>query len=326
MPLVDAFNRVVEYLRVSVTDQCNLRCVYCRPEKINNLTSILTSKQLGRLVAAFARCGVARVRITGGEPLVRRDLLGVIEQIKSIETIDDLSLSTNGVLLKRYAKPLFQAGVQRINVSLDTLNPERYKRLSGGGRLEKVLCGLHEARAVGFSPIKINMLVMRNVNLDEILPMVEYCVENGFLLRFIETMPIGDPGFQASRYYVDLEQIKRQLLSHYNFIPELNPGGGPARCYRLEGTDSSVGFITPISRHFCASCNRVRIAANGDLYLCLGSNHRVHLGKALESGVSDRELDGLLQAAIQQKPEKHSLCVTGDGQGVVNRLMSLTGG
>jgi cyclic pyranopterin phosphate synthase len=323
--LIDPFNRTIEYIRLSVTDKCNLRCFYCLPKHFSDFESPehwLSFDEIERVIGAFAELGVARVRITGGEPLVRKDLSVLARRLSSLDGIDDLSLSTNAVLLDKHARALRDGGVTRINVSLDTLKPERFADITGG-KLQPVLDGLIAARDAGFAPIKINMVAMKGINDDEFEDMVEFCLQHGFTLRFIETMPIGDTGVNAGRHYLSLKDVKKNLAEKYDLIPGLMPGGGPARYVRVRDTDMRIGFITPISQHFCETCNRVRLSVDGTLYLCLGQEHKYELRPLLRQGVSDDGLKNAIIEAIAIKPEKHEFR---DKPGQVVRFMSMTGG
>jgi len=323
--LTDPFNRTIEYVRLSVTDKCNLRCFYCLPKHFSDFEQPghwLNFDEIERVIAAFAELGVARVRITGGEPLVRKDLPVLARRLSALDGIDDLSLSTNAVLLDKHAQALRDGGVTRINVSLDTLKPGRFEQITGG-RLQPVLDGLIAASDAGFTPIKINMVAMKGINDDEFEDMVEFCLENGFTLRFIETMPVGDTGVDASRHYLSLKDVKKNLAEKYDLIPGLMPGGGPARYSQIRDTNLRIGFITPISQHFCETCNRVRLAVDGTLYLCLGQDHKYELRPLLRQRVSDDGLKNAIIEAIAIKPEKHEFR---DKPGQIVRFMSMTGG
>jgi GTP 3',8-cyclase len=323
--LLDPFGRSIDYLRLSVTDKCNLRCFYCLPEGFRGFEEPerwLRFDEVERVIGAFAELGVSRVRLTGGEPLVRRDLPQLAANLAALPGLDDLSLSTNATLLSRHAVALREAGVSRINVSLDTLLPERFAEITGG-RLEPVLEGLMAAKAAGFAPIKINMLALKDLNEDEFEDMVEFCLEHDFTLRFIETMPMGTPGRNASQHYMDLNTVKQHLAQRFELIPGVMPGGGPARYVQVKGTDLRIGFITPMSQHFCETCNRVRLAVDGTLYLCLGQEHKYELRPLLRSGISDAGLQEAIYEAIALKPERHEF---NENPGQIVRFMSMTGG
>lgn len=326
MPLTDSFGRQIEYLRLSVTDRCNLRCFYCLPKGFQDFEEPeqwLAFDEIERLVGVFVSLGVSRVRLTGGEPLLRRRLPQLARRLASLPGIQDLSLSTNATPLARHADALRRAGVTRINVGLDTLKPERFAAISGGDAFDRVIEGLMAAKVAGFSPIKINMVAMRGVNDDEFDDMVEFCLEHGFALRFVETMPVGSPGRAASEHYLDLQEVRRRLSEKYDLIPGVMPGGGPARYSQVRGTDICIGFITPLSQHFCAQCNRVRLSADGTLYLCLGQEHKLELRPLLRAGASDAELRQAIVAALTLKPERHEFR---EQPMKIARFMSMTGG
>ena len=323
--LTDPFGRQIDYIRLSVTDRCDLRCYYCMPEGHKDFEAPehwLSFEEIERVIAAFGRLGVQRVRITGGEPLVRRGLPELSTRLAGLPGIKDLSLSTNAVQLERYSQALHDAGVRRLNVSLDTLRPERFKAITQG-KLEKVINGLMAAKASGFSPIKINMVVMRGVNDDELVEMVEFCRQHGFTLRFIETMPMGDTGRNAAEQYMPMEEVQAILQEHYPLVPGVMPGGGPARYMQIAGEALKIGFITPMSQHFCETCNRVRLSVDGTLYMCLGQAHNFALRPLLRDGISDSELEAAIIQAIALKPERHEFKEKPEQ---VLRFMSMTGG
>ncbi len=325
--LVDPFGRTIEYLRISVTDRCDLRCTYCMPQGFRDFDSPeewLTVEELERVVAAFGRLGTKRIRLTGGEPLVRKELLDITSRLGVLPGIEDLSLSTNAVRLARFAEPLRASGVSRLNVSLDTLRADRFKATTGGGRIDKVIDGLMAAKAAGFGPIKINTVAQKGVNDDEVTDLVDFCIEHGFTLRFIETMPVGSTGRDAGEdHYLDLGELRNQLEQQYEMLPATMPGGGPARYAQVAGTDLKIGFITPISKHFCETCNRVRLGADGTLHLCLGDEANYELRPLLRAGISDAELEEHIHRAIAIKPLKHEFR---DNPEKVVRFMSMTGG
>ena len=323
--LLDPFGRQVEYVRLSVTDKCNLRCFYCLPEGFRDFEepdNWLRFDEIERVIGAFAELGVNRVRLTGGEPLVRKQLPLLAARLAALPGVDDLSLSTNATLLVRHADSLKKAGIARINASLDSLCPERFREITGG-QLEPVLAGLMAAKAAGFAPIKLNMLALKGINDDEFEAMVEFCLEHGFTLRFIETMPVGSTGRNASEHYLDLAVVRQQLARRFDLIPGVMPGGGPARYVQVRGTDLRIGFITPISQHFCSTCNRVRLAVDGTLYLCLGQDHKFELRPLLRQGISDDGLKEAIIDALMLKPERHEF--TEKHEQLV-RFMSMTGG
>ncbi len=323
--LIDPFGRKVEYVRLSVTDKCNMRCFYCIPKGFTDFEEPekwLTFDEVDRLMGIFADLGVRRVRLTGGEPLVRKNLPELAARLSAIPGIEDLSLSTNASLLSEHATALKDAGVSRINVSLDSLQHERFKEITGG-KLQTVLDGLQAAKSAGLSPVKINVVAMKGLNDDEFESIVEYCLENDFTLRFIETMPVGSTGKDATDYYYDLQQLKKRLQKRFSLIPGMMPGGGPARYFQVKGTELRIGFITPISQHFCETCNRVRVSVNGTLYLCLGQNDKVELRPLLRDGSTDEQLREAIVAALELKPMRHEFK---DEPGQIVRIMSQTGG
>ncbi len=323
--LIDPFGRRIEYVRLSVTDKCNLRCFYCMPKGFTDFEQPdhwLTHNEIVRVIKAFTELGVARVRITGGEPLVRKNITKLSQRLTTLPGLNDLSLSTNAVLLDKHADDLHKAGISRINVSLDTLQSERFKEITGG-ELQPVLDGLMAAKKAGFSPIKINMVAMKGINDDEFVDMVEFCIKHDFTLRFIETMPMGATGENATNHYLDLQIVKQQLAKRFDLIPGVMPGGGPARYVQIKNTELRIGFITPISQHFCETCNRVRLSVDGTLYMCLGQDDKVELRPLLRKGISDKELKSIIIDAIGLKPEKHEFK---DKPQQVVRLMSMTGG
>lgn len=324
--LVDPFGRRIEYLRLSVTDKCNLRCFYCLPKGFKDFETPenwLTFDEIERVISAFAQFGVRRIRLTGGEPLVRKNLPQLASRLSALAGIEDLSLSTNATLLEKQAQDLFQAGIRRINVSLDTMDAEYFAQVTGGGDIKSVLNGLQKAREVGFKPVKINMVMMKDTHQDDYLRTLDYCMKNGFTLRFIETMPMGTPGRNASDQYLSLQTVKQQLTQRYDLVPGVMTGGGPARYYRVNGTDFEIGFITPISQHFCETCNRVRLSVDGTLYLCLGQDDKLELRPLLRAGISDDELKEAIISAIAKKPERHEF---NQKPSQVVRFMSMTGG
>jgi cyclic pyranopterin phosphate synthase len=323
--LIDPFGRRIEYVRLSVTDRCDLRCKYCMPVGFKDFEEPehwLTPDEIERVMAAFGRLGTRRVRITGGEPLVRKNLPELAGRLAALPGIEDLSLSTNATRLDKHGEALYHAGVSRINVSLDTLKAERFKEITQG-KLEKVINGLMAAKQAGFHPIKINMVVMQGVNDDEVEDMVEFCIEHDFTLRFIETMPVGETGRAATDQYISLQDVKARLEKRFDLLPGVMPGGGPARYVQVAGTDLRIGFITPISQHFCETCNRVRLSVDGTLYMCLGQEESYPLRPLLRAGISDAELEQHIVKAIALKPERHEFTEKPDQ---VIRFMSMTGG
>lgn len=327
--LVDSFQRPIGYLRVSVTDQCDLRCLYCIPRGFTGFREPahwLDFNEITRLARLFAQTGVKHIRLTGGEPLLRKNLPELVACLNAIQGIDTISLSTNALRLKQLASELKQAGLTRLNISLDSLKNERFQAITRG-KLCKALAGIEAARLAGFDNTKINMVVMKGINDHEVVPMLQYCLEQNLTLRFIETMPMGSTGRLASRHYLSLRTVRDRIDNHFDLIHELpTPAArysGPAKYMRINGTSAKVGFITPISEHFCDSCNRVRLGVDGMLYPCLGQNHAVALGQQLRNKATDAELLSQLQQVIQDKPRRHEFVEKPEQ---VLRFMSTTGG
>lgn len=323
---VDAYGRSIDYIRLSVTDRCDLRCYYCMPKgykEFEEPEDWLTFDEIERIITAFSQLGISRVRLTGGEPLVRKNLPALTQRLSTISGVEDMSLSTNAVKLKKFAKPLFESGVKRLNVSLDTTDSKKFSEITGGGKLEKVIDGLLAAKEEGFHPIKINMVAMRGMNDDDVFEMIEFCSEHGFTLRLIETMPMGSTGLEASKQYIPLSEIKEQIQKRYELVPAVVKGAGPARYMAIPEKNLNIGFITPISQHFCDTCNRVRLGVNGTLYLCLGQEHQYPLRDIIRQGVTDEELKEHLIKALALKPKKHDFKEKPDQ---IIRVMSVTGG
>lgn len=322
--LRDGFGRQVDYLRVSVNDRCDLRCTYCMPPGFRDFAARsdwLSFDEIERLAGVFARLGVSRLRITGGEPLLRRDLPELAARLGRLPGIADLSLSTNGTLLERHAAALRRAGVSRLNVSLDTLDPERMRAISGRDVLSEVLSGLAAAREQRFAPIKINMVPIAGANEDEVDAMAEFCMDNGFVLRLVELMPVGSAARDLRP--ASLEPIRARLRQRYRLVDGVVPGGGPARYLVSADGRFSVGFITPISQHFCETCNRVRLTVDGVLHLCLGEESRVDLRAVLRGGGSDEDVATALIRAVRDKPQGHDF---GSPSKRIVRIMASTGG
>jgi len=323
--LVDRFGRRIEYLRLSVTDRCDMKCTYCLPKSFKGYQEPkdwLTFDEIERVVAAFARLGTSRVRLTGGEPLLRRNLPDLAARLSALPGIKDLSLSTNGSRLPELATSLRAAGVKRLNISLDSLSRECVTQITGRDSLDEVMAGLNAAQEAGFNPIKLNMVVMPGVNDHEVEAMTQFCIDRGFILRLIETMPMGSTGLTAG--YAPLGPILERLKARFDLIPEIKEmGGGPARYWRTQDGRGQIGLITPISQHFCETCNRVRLSVSGTLYMCLGQEEKVELRPLLRNGCSDEELVQTLRQGIELKPEKHEFR---EAPTKIIRFMSQTGG
>lgn len=322
--LVDQYGRHIEYVRLSVTDRCDLRCSYCMPEGFRGFEEPahwLNFDEIERLVGAFARLGVKRIRLTGGEPLLRRGISELAGRIAALPGVEDLSLSTNATQLDKHAHALKAAGVTRLNISLDSLQQARVENINGRDVLAKVMTGLAAAQDAGFAPIKLNMVALAGTNDDEIDSMVAFCMQRGFVLRLIEAMPMGDTGRNAE--YLDLQPVKERLRHQFGLVDTTFPGGGPARYLGTPDGRFNVGFITPISQHFCATCNRVRIAVDGTAYMCLGQDEKFEFRPLLRGGCSDAELENAILNAINLKPERHDFL---EAPHKILRFMSMTGG
>ncbi len=302
-----------------------MRCFYCMPQGFKDFEEPedwLSFAEIERVINAFGELGVSRVRLTGGEPLVRKGIVELSRTLAALPGIQDLSLSSNATRMDKYAADLRRAGVKRINVSLDSLRTDVFKEITQG-KLDKVINGLMAAKAAGFGPIKINMVMMKGLNDMEAEDMVEFCIEHDFTLRFIETMPMGDTGRNASNHYISLQTIEQRLGQHYELIPGMMPGGGPARYVQVAGTELRIGFITPISQHFCETCNRVRLSVDGTLYMCLGQEEHYPLRPLLRKGISDEELKQHIIKALALKPRQHDFNQKPEQ---LVRFMSMTGG
>lgn len=306
----DPFGRQITYVRVSVTDRCNLKCVYCIPDGMEwvDKAEVLSYEEMARIVRILAEMGVRRVRLTGGEPTVRPELSTLVRLIRAIPEVEELSLSTNGLLLAPMAAELRAAGVDRVNISLDSLRADRFRKITRGGDIERVLEGIAAAEAVGLSPIKINVVAMRGVNDDEIEDFARRTRERPWHVRFIEMMPLlGNAESQPYRF-LSSDQIHERLSAIDALIPETPPAGnGPATYFRYAGAPGSIGFITPLSHNFCDRCNRVRLTARGHLRLCLFGDDEVDLRTPLRAGDSDAEISRTIRVAVQVKPERHHL-------------------
>ncbi|HWA17850.1 MAG TPA: GTP 3',8-cyclase MoaA [Devosia sp.] len=328
-PLVDRYGRTISYLRISVTDRCDLRCVYCMSEHMEFLpkAEILSFEEIDSIASAFIARGTKRIRLTGGEPLVRRDILELIDRLgrRIGDGLDELTLTTNGTQLRRYARRLAASGVKRINVSLDTLDEERFRAITRRGRIADTLDGIDAAVEAGLR-VKINMVAMRGVNDDEIEPMMEWAHQRGFGLTLIEGMPLGEVGIDRVESYLPLKEMRQRLASRYTLEPTEHRTGGPARYDWVKETNGLLGFITPMSHNFCESCNRVRLTATGQLYMCLGQDAMVDLRAVLRD---DRPggLDAALDRAMQLKPKGHDFILDRDHRGpALARHMNVTGG
>ncbi|MFC2011416.1 GTP 3',8-cyclase MoaA [Chloroflexota bacterium] len=307
--LFDSWQRQINYLRISVTDHCNLSCFYCSAGSVPRLprNEILSYEEIQRLVQVAASMGINKVRITGGEPLLRSDLSELVWMISQIEGIDDIALTTNGILLSKYALKLKNAGLKRVNVSLDTLKEDRFKSITGQDRLKEVLSGLESARLAGLEPVKINMVVLRGINDDEILDFAQKTVSEGWNVRFIEFMPFGTPKTEAFET-VPTQEIFECIQSPGKLEPYTSKtGNGPAKYYKLTGAKGTIGFISPMTEHFCNTCNRLRLTSDGQLRPCLLDDEEVNLKEALRNGASTDELKQLILKTVAIKREQHHL-------------------
>ncbi|MEM7189540.1 MAG: GTP 3',8-cyclase MoaA [Pseudomonadota bacterium] len=330
-PLIDPFARAITYLRVSVTDRCDFRCVYCMAEHMTFLPKkeLLTLEELDRLCTNFIDLGVRKLRITGGEPLVRKNIMWFFEQMGRHvgDRLDELTVTTNGSQLKKLAQPLYDVGVRRINVSLDTLDEAKFQAITRWGRLGQVLEGIEAAQAAGLR-VKINVVALKGTNDDEVHRIIEWCRDWGMDLTFIEVMPMGDIGGEDRLdQYWSLEDVRAEIATRWSMTDTPERTGGPARYVRLEETGQKIGFITPLSHNFCESCNRVRLTCTGQLYMCLGQDDDADLRSILRETDSDEALQAAIREAITRKPKGHDFDYSRqrvDGQ--VSRHMSVTGG
>jgi cyclic pyranopterin phosphate synthase len=329
--MIDPFGRSITYLRVSVTDRCDLRCVYCMSEEMHFLPKrdLLSLEELDRICAAFIRLGTGKIRLTGGEPLVRRDVMTLFQRLGGrlgAGGLQELTVTTNGTQLAKHAETLYGAGVRRINVSLDTLDPAKFTAITRWGKIEQVLEGIFAAKAAGLA-IKINAVAMQDVNEGEFDDMIAWCGEHGFDLCLIETMPMGDIEGDRTAQYLPLSMVRARLRRRWTLEDTDYKTGGPARYFNVAETGRRVGFITPMTHNFCESCNRVRLTCTGMLYMCLGQNDDADLRAVLRSGASDAELDAAIQEAIARKPKGHDFIIDRrSDKPAVARHMSVTGG
>ncbi|WP_418791668.1 GTP 3',8-cyclase MoaA [Phosphitispora sp. TUW77] len=310
----DVFQRNINYLRISVTDRCNLRCVYCMPEEGVNLIEhkeILSHEEIIKVIKSAVMVGIRKIRFTGGEPLLRKGITSLIAGVNEIPEIDDIALTTNGILLPKMVLELKEAGLKRINISLDTLVPEKFYRITRGGSLAKVWLGIESALDAGFEPVKINTVVIRGFNDDEVYDFAELAAKMPLNVRFIELMPIGVSDLMDWTGFVATAELLERLLARYNLVPEKVAGNGPAKSYRIPDAPGTIGFISPISNHFCALCNRLRLTSEGQLRPCLQSPLEIDLKTPLRSGATPEELAEVIRFAINSKPEKHNMEQTG---------------
>ncbi|NPV09116.1 MAG: GTP 3',8-cyclase MoaA [Anaerolineae bacterium] len=323
----DAFGRSITYLRLSVTDRCNLRCLYCMPEEgvpLKRHDHILRYEEIVRLVRLGAELGITKVRVTGGEPLVRPGVVQLVRMLSDIPGLADIALTTNGILLAQHARGLAEAGLKRVNVSLDTLRPERFQRIARRGRLQDVLDGLEAARSAGLSPIKVNMVVIRGLNDDEVVDFARLSISEGWHVRFIEVMPLGEGEHWTHDGFVPASEMRARIEAELGPLAPLpSDRSGPARTYRLHDAPGTVGLITPVTEHFCGTCNRLRLSADGRLVACLLRGGELDVRGPLRRGATDDELRALLLQAVALKPAGHRLA---QGEPLPARSMSGIGG
>ena len=332
--MIDPFGREITYLRVSVTDRCDFRCVYCMSEEMTFLpkSEVLTLEELDRLCSAFVRQGVKKLRITGGEPLVRRDIMGLFRSLSrhlASGALSELTLTTNGSQLGRYARELAEVGVRRVNVSVDSLDPAKFAAITRRGDLAVVLDGLQAAKAAGLS-VKINTVALKGDgpigNEHEVDDLVRFCGDNGFDLTFIETMPMGDIGGDRTDQYLPLTVVRDRIEERWTLQDSSFRTGGPARYVTVAETGQRIGFITPLSHNFCESCNRVRVTCTGMLYMCLGQMDKADLRAPLRQSEGDSLIEAAIQEAIGRKPKGHDFIIDRGRSPAVSRHMSVTGG
>jgi cyclic pyranopterin phosphate synthase len=326
--LKDHNNRVINYLRLSVTDRCNLRCTYCMPEEGIGFVphgDILTYEEMIHLVELSVRCGIRKVRLTGGEPLVRKGFINFLERLSEIEALEEISLTTNGVLLKEFAADILDCGICRINISLDTLKADRFLKITGRDYFDRVWEGIHEAERMGFHPIKINVVVMKGINDDEILDFGRLTLEKPYHVRFIEFMPVGEQNCWSADRFMSAEEVHHRIKKRWDLKPvEPDPMGGPAQRFVLDGGRGEIGLIGALSNHFCSKCNRLRLTAEGHLRSCLFSDREIDIKTPLRDHRRDHDLLELINLAIKNKPKDHEHIDQGPRKCV--RQMSSIGG
>ena len=326
--LIDQFGRTVDYIRLSITDRCDFRCVYCMSEEMTFLPrdEVLSLEECARLVKVFVGLGVTKVRITGGEPLVRKNALWLFEEVGKLDGLKELVLTTNGSQLKKQAVALKKAGVKRINISIDSLNPDNFKKISRTGDLNKVLAGLQASNNAGFEGIKINTVLMRGSNENEAIDLVQFAIDKKLDISFIEEMPLGEVDHARINTFVSNTDTLELLTSKYSLLPSTETTGGPARYWRVANTRTKIGFISPHSHNFCESCNRVRISCKGELFLCLGQTDKVELMPLLRSYPNDDQpiIDAIVNS-MSIKPKGHDFDLQRAEPAVI-RFMSHTGG
>ncbi len=327
MALRDNYNRTIDYMRLSVTDRCNLRCIYCMPHEDDPFVfkDILTYEEIIRIVRIGAGLGLRKIRITGGEPLARKNIQYLVEKLKEIDGIEELSMTTNGLLLEQYAEELKEKGLDRINVSLDSLSPEKYKEITRGGDLERVLRGIKRAYEIGLSPLKINTVIIRGINDTEIERFAEYTIDNPYQIRFIEFMP-GKDNAWSEDHMVPMDEIRERIEKNVGPLePVKRKKSGPAEYFTLQGAKGLIGFISAVTHRFCSSCNRLRLTADGKLRPCLFSEKVIDLKSALRDGASDQEIERLLLQSVDIKPKGHNIGCSGSGSRIETSMSKIGG-
>lgn len=326
--LIDDFGRRVSYVRISVTDRCDFRCVYCMSEEMTFLprAQVLTLEEISMVAQAFTELGVEKIRLTGGEPLVRRDIEQLVDDIGQLPGLSDFTMTTNGASLRKHAQRLYAGGLRRLNISLDSLDPERFKKLTRTGDLTRVIDGIHAAKEAGFTRIKLNAVILKGRNDDEVLDLVDFARDEGLDISFIEEMPLGDVSdhSRAETFYSS-DDVQALIEKRYTLTPTTETTPGPSRYFKMADNDSRIGFISPHSHNFCDTCNRVRVTVEGRLLLCLGNEHSVDLRAVLRRYPGDMpRLKEAIVNALPLKPERHHFTTDGDIQ--VVRFMNMTGG
>ncbi len=322
----DNFRRTIDYMRISVTDRCNLRCIYCMPSDglmPMEHREILRYEEIARIVEVAAHVGLKKIRITGGEPLVRKNISHLIKLIRDIEGIEDLSLTTNGIILDQFASSLAEAGLDRVNISLDSLRPDRYREITRGGDINRVFKGIEAAVKAGLEPIKINMVPIRGINDDEISDFALMTMKYPYQVRFIEFMPFGMPGIWSPEKVIPAAEVKSIVERIGLLTPAKLRKAGPARYFKLAGAEGVIGFISPLSNHFCGECNRLRLTADGKIKPCLFSETEIDLKTAVRAGAPDSEIERLIRLSIEIKPQGHNMSI---GNGGIRRISDIQKG
>ena len=325
--LIDPFGREITYIRLSVTDRCNLRCTYCMAEDMQFLprAKVLTLEEMEQIARAFVELGVKKIRLTGGEPLVRKGVIDLVQNLGQLDGLNELVMTSNGVLLSDFAQPLADAGISRLNISIDSLKPDRFHSMTRFGVLDEVLAGIKAAQKAGFKQIKLNAVILNGVNDDELLDLTEFALDGGMDISFIEEMPLGYiNSHQRSETTTASKSLREQLSSKFSMAPSSKTTGGPSRYWKVKGYDNQVGFISPMRVNFCSDCNRVRITTEGQLLLCLGNEHSLNLRDLIRRSPGDSEkLKSAIREAISRKPERHHF---DPNDTRIVRFMSATGG